>query len=180
MLICFAAPIASGTLLRGDSTVQSASRADLKEISCVDASGPSDGKEEWTIFVDRRTDINLPTKAVWGLGSSVMLVHSATSEVLASTGQVRAPRGRLWVPGAGYAQWRPRAQRFARHTRPAKHGPGCMLHVFHACTRPWNKPSPRAWQTWVAEKVASLAEARPSLIPSLCTHYTRAGIEWRR
>ena len=24
------------------------------------------------------------------------------------------------------------------------------------------------------------AMARPSLIPSLCTHYTRAGIEWRR
>ena len=23
-------------------------------------------------------------------------------------------------------------------------------------------------------------KARPSLIPSLCTHYTRAGIEWRR
>ena len=23
-------------------------------------------------------------------------------------------------------------------------------------------------------------EARPSLIPSLCTHFTRAGIEWRR
>ena len=23
-------------------------------------------------------------------------------------------------------------------------------------------------------------EARPSLIPSLCTHCTRAGIEWRR
>ena len=22
--------------------------------------------------------------------------------------------------------------------------------------------------------------ARPSLIPSLCTHFTRAGIEWRR
>ena len=25
-----------------------------------------------------------------------------------------------------------------------------------------------------------LPEARPSLIPSLCTHFTRAGIEWRR
>ena len=25
-----------------------------------------------------------------------------------------------------------------------------------------------------------LATARPSLIPSLCTHFTRAGIEWRR
>ena len=23
-------------------------------------------------------------------------------------------------------------------------------------------------------------KARPSLIPSLCTHFTRAGIEWRR
>ena len=23
-------------------------------------------------------------------------------------------------------------------------------------------------------------QARPSLIPSLCTHFTRAGIEWRR
>ena len=27
---------------------------------------------------------------------------------------------------------------------------------------------------------AAAAEARPSLIPSLCTHFTRAGIEWRR
>ena len=24
------------------------------------------------------------------------------------------------------------------------------------------------------------AQARPPLIPSLCTHFTRAGIEWRR
>ena len=27
---------------------------------------------------------------------------------------------------------------------------------------------------------ADVAVARPSLIPSLCTHFTRAGIEWRR
>ena len=25
-----------------------------------------------------------------------------------------------------------------------------------------------------------VAQARPSLIPSLCTHFARAGIEWRR
>ena len=27
---------------------------------------------------------------------------------------------------------------------------------------------------------AGIQTARPSLIPSLCTHFTRAGIEWRR
>ena len=27
---------------------------------------------------------------------------------------------------------------------------------------------------------ADAVKARPSLIPSLCTHSTRAGIEWRR
>ena len=30
-----------------------------------------------------------------------------------------------------------------------------------------------------SKRLADLA-ARPSLIPSLCTHFTRAGIEWRR
>ena len=29
-------------------------------------------------------------------------------------------------------------------------------------------------------QAAVKTEARPSLIPSLCTHFTRAGIEWRR
>ena len=32
----------------------------------------------------------------------------------------------------------------------------------------------------VAHSVCAQLTARPSLIPSLCTHSTRAGIEWRR
>ena len=36
-----------------------------------------------------------------------------------------------------------------------------------------------ALQTEVVERRAE-AQARPSLIPSLCTTFTRAGIEWRR
>ena len=29
-------------------------------------------------------------------------------------------------------------------------------------------------------KIVPKLKARPSLIPSLCTHFARAGIEWRR
>ena len=35
-------------------------------------------------------------------------------------------------------------------------------------------------QASVEELVDFCPEARPSLIPSLCTHFERAGIEWRR
>ena len=34
--------------------------------------------------------------------------------------------------------------------------------------------------TWLARDMDARSLARPSLIPSLCTHFTRAGIEWRR
>ena len=34
--------------------------------------------------------------------------------------------------------------------------------------------------TNLSARVGFLNPARPSLIPSLCTHFTRAAIEWRR
>ena len=53
----------------------------------------------------------------------------------------------------------------------ANRGLGNAGLVFHA-------GQPYTASLWASS--AAGAEARPSLIPSLCTHFTRAGIEWRR
>ena len=36
------------------------------------------------------------------------------------------------------------------------------------------------WSFRALRSLACSLSVRPSLIPSLCTHFTRAGIEWRR
>ena len=50
---------------------------------------------------------------------------------------------------------------------------------------PGQASSPMADHAWDNGPFAALlltaaVRARPSRIPSLCTHFTRAGIEWRR
>ena len=60
--------------------------------------------------------------------------------------------------------------------------PGKQLQLPDMWAGEGGKPELRGWDWMHASEFpqGSAEKARPSLIPSLCTHCTRSGIEWRR
>ena len=64
---------------------------------------------------------------------------------------------------------------------------GCRMALGHGVSREEANALVMAWlacssfpQYLIGVAYVMESEARPSPIPSLCTHFTRAGIEWRR
>ena len=80
--------VASGAWLRGDNLVRSKVRNDLREVSCT--SNVDDGSGDWDVYIDRGADRQRVSKRTWGIGSTVVFVHSKSQQVLASTGQAYA------------------------------------------------------------------------------------------
>eukprot|EP01052_Picozoa_sp_SAG31_P011303 SAG31_NODE_637_length_13337_cov_23.061867_7_plen_1675_part_00 len=81
--------ITSGMWLRSDNYLRSRVRHDLKEVSCT---ATIDGGEDWTIFIDRGARRQQASERPWGVGSSVVFMHSKSSQVLASSGHTFVAR----------------------------------------------------------------------------------------